>query len=113
MNNTIKYKGFSGSVDVDEDGQGFSGKILNIDDELSLYCGRTYEEFIQFFHEAVDDYIERKRSKAEEKNKQYKGSFNARVKNDVHRDAVVYSMKQRTSLNNLIEEAIKDKIYSN
>lgn len=110
MKNTIEYKGFIGTVEIDEEGKGFAGKLLGIND-VCIYMGDTYKEFIKMFHQTVDDYIA-DHSINEDEHNQFKGSFNVRVNPKVHKDATVYAMEKHISLNKLVELAIKDKIYS-
>lgn len=110
MKNTIEYKGFIGTVEIDEDGQGFGGKLLGTND-VCVYMGDTYKEFIKMFHQTVDDYIA-DNSLDTEKPNQFKGSFNVRVNPKVHKDATIYAKQKHISLNKLVEIAIKDKIYA-
>ena len=56
MNNTIQYKGYVGSVDFSEDDSIFYGKVLGIRSLIS-YEGENAKEFIDDFHQAVDDYL--------------------------------------------------------
>lgn len=57
MNNTMKYKGYTGSVEISEEDSVFFGKILGIRD-LVNYQGKTAPELIEGFHSAVDSYLE-------------------------------------------------------
>ncbi|MEQ3466074.1 hypothetical protein ABM135_04160 [Enterococcus cecorum] len=56
MNNTIQYKGYIGSVEFSEDDSIFYGKVLGIRSLIS-YEGENAKEFIEDFHQAVDDYL--------------------------------------------------------
>lgn len=110
MKNTIEYRGFIGTVEIDEDGQGFGGKLLGTNDDVCIYMGDTYKEFIKMFHQTVDDYIADNSINEKEYN-QFKGSFNVRVNPKVHKDATIYAMDKHISLNKLVEIAIREKIY--
>ena len=111
MKKTISYKGYIGSVEIDEEDHSFGGIIINVDDAHIIYGGRDYDELVNCFYEAVDNYIESKKGFEEESIGRYKGSFNVRVKPKVHRDAVIYAKQHDLSLNKVVESAIKDKIY--
>ena len=52
----MRYKGFIGSVDFNEEDNVFFGKIEDIDG-LVNFEGSSVEELESAFHEAVDDYI--------------------------------------------------------
>lgn len=55
--NTLKYKGFLGSVSFSEEDNVFFGKIEGIDG-LVNFEGESVKELTDAFHEAVDDYID-------------------------------------------------------
>ena len=52
----MRYKGFIGSVDFNEEDNVFFGNIEDIDG-LVNFEGSSVEELEPAFHEAVDDYI--------------------------------------------------------
>ena len=53
--NTLKYKGYIGSVSYSEPDKVFFGQIEGIDD-LVTYEGESVQELTSSFHEAVEDY---------------------------------------------------------
>ena len=57
MNNTIRYKGYVGSVEFSEEDGIFYGKVLGIRSLIS-YEGENAKELLDDFHGAVDDYLE-------------------------------------------------------
>lgn len=112
MKRTISYKGYIGSVEIDEEDHGFGGIILNIDNAHKIYGEKDYDKLVSSFHEAVESYINDTKSNNDESLSKYKGSFNVRVEPKVHRDAVVYAKQHDLSLNKVVEAAIREKIYS-
>lgn len=54
--NTLKYKGFIGSVNFSEEDSVFFGKIEGINGMVN-FEGQSVQELTEAFHEAVDDYI--------------------------------------------------------
>ena len=56
MDDTITYKGYTGSVEYSEADGTFFGKVLGIQN-LILYEGTDTQELVEDFHEAVDDYL--------------------------------------------------------
>lgn len=56
MNNTIQYKGYTGSIEYSKKDNIFYGKVSGIRDLVS-YEGNTVDELTKDFHEAVDNYI--------------------------------------------------------
>ncbi len=83
--NTLKYKGYIGSVAYSEPDKVFFGKIEGIDG-LVNHEGESVKELTDAFHEAVEDYLifcEEHNCKPE---KSYTGTFNVRIAPDTHRD---------------------------
>ena len=54
--NTLKYKGYIGSVSYSEPDKVFFGEIEGIND-LVTYEGESVDELTASFHEAVEDYL--------------------------------------------------------
>lgn len=111
MKNVMKYKGYVGSVELSEYDTTLFGKILGIR-PLILYEGRTADELIHGFHEAVDDYLQDCVEDGIAPEKPFKGSFNVRIGCELHRDAAIYAMEHEQSLNTFVMEAIKEKLAS-
>ena len=105
MNNTIEYKGYTGSIEFSEEDSIFFGKVMGIG-ALVSYEGQSAKELIEDFHNAVDDYLDLCAEKNMLPEKAYKGSFNVRVAPDIHKRAAVYAVMHNTSLNRFVEEAL-------
>ena len=104
----VDYKGTLGTVEIDNESKEFIGHIVKTGNKYT-YSGKNYEEFIEDFHSKVDAY--REELKNEKIEKQFKGSFNVRIKPSMHRDAYAYASDNNMSLNKLVETAIAEKIY--
>ena len=57
MTNTLKYKGYCGSVEFCAEDGILHGRILSIRDGVS-YHGKSVKKIKAAFREAVDDYLE-------------------------------------------------------
>ena len=57
MNQTLQYRGYTGSIEVSIEDNLLHGKVLDFNGLIS-YEGTTIEELIADFHEAIDDYLE-------------------------------------------------------
>lgn len=73
--NTLKYKGFVGSVAFSEEDNVFFGKIEGIDG-LVNFEGSSVDELKNAFHEAVDDYIAYCKEEGIQPQKTYSGTLN-------------------------------------
>ena len=109
MKNVMKYKGYYGSVEFDEDEPTFYGKLLYIRSLVS-YEGQTATELLQAFHEAVDDYLDTCQRESVSPEKPFKGSFNVRVGEAIHEKAVVIATQRNISLNELVKTALNHEL---
>jgi predicted HicB family RNase H-like nuclease len=107
----MEYKGYYGSVEASvEDGCLF-GKLEFID-PLVNYEGATVQDMVAAFHEAVDDYTQTCRNQGIEPQKPYKGTFNVRVGEELHRAAVIAAKQRDMNLNELVKRAIEREVMS-
>ena len=109
MNNTMEYKGYIGSVEFSENDGVFYGKVQGIRSLIS-YEGKNAKELVKDFHGSVDDYLSMCEEEGTEPEIAYKGSLNVRLGSDLHKQAAVYAMAHKQSLNSLIEEAVREKV---
>ena len=109
--NLMEYKGYYGSVEASvEDGCLF-GKLEFVG-PLINYEGATVQEMEAAFHEAVDDYMQSCRDQGIEPQKPYKGTFNVRVGQGLHRAAVIVAKQRDMNLNELVKQAIEREVVS-
>ena len=85
------------------------GKIEGIDD-LIMFEGSSVSELKKMFKEAVDDYIEICKQTNKPCLKSFKGSFNVRVKPEIHQRASMIAIAKGISLNQLVQKAIEREI---
>ena len=109
MNNTLKYKGFFASVIFSDEDNILFGKIEGIDD-LVMFEGSSVTELKAMFREAVEDYIEICKQSNKPCLKSFKGSFNVRVKPEIHQRAAMIATAKGISLNQLVQKAIEREI---
>jgi len=106
---TITYKGYIGSVRYsDEDGV-FFGKIEGISD-LVTFEGQSVPELKNTFHEAVDGYLEHCKEIGKNPDKPCRGSFNVRIKPELHRKIVMKASLMKLSLNRYIQTVLEKEV---
>lgn len=110
MRDIIVYKDYIGTVHYSADDDIFFGKIEGIND-LITFEGASVKELKAAFEEAVEDYIELCKLNEKEPEKTYKGSFNIRIKPDLHKQAARKALAEGKSLNQYIEDAIQEKVF--
>jgi len=106
MKDVMIYKGYIGSVHYSTEDEIFYGKIEGINDLIS-FEGSSVSELKAAFEEAVEDYLELCNLNGKEPEKNYKGSFNIRIKPELHKLAAQRAIMEGKSLNQYVEEAIE------
>lgn len=109
MNNTIEYKGYTGTVEFSEEDALFYGKVMGIRALIS-YEGTSAVELLDDFHGAVDDYLAMCEEMGKEPERAYKGTFNVRVDPALHRESVLYAAAHQMTLNSVVETALRQYV---
>ncbi len=108
----MKHKGYEGTVEFSEEDNILHGVIIGIVDVVS-YEGASVDELRQDFELAVDDYLVLCEKIGKEPNKPYKGSFNVRMGEKIHRRASAIARKHGQTLNYFVTNATKKAIEEN
>jgi putative hif-contiguous protein B len=109
VNNILSYKGYYTKVGFDSEDCILYGKIEGINDFVDFYCESVNEIKVEF-EKAVDDYLEFCKENGKTPEKPFKGSFNVRVSQEIHREAFLKANFQNKKLNQFVTEAIEEKI---
>ena len=107
--NTLKYKGYIGSVAFSEKDNVFFGKIEGIDG-LVNFEGDSVKELTDAFHEAVEDYLEYCKEEGIEPHKSYSGSLNIRISPEVHSKIAILAKQAGISINAFIKSAVEKQV---
>ena len=107
--NTLKYKGYIGSVNYSEPDKVFFGKLEGIDD-LVNYEGESVKEITDAFHEAVDDYLIFCEDQGVKPEKSYTGTFNVRIAPATHRDIANLAAEENISINAFVKKALAEAV---
>jgi len=103
--NTLRYKGFIGSVNFSEEDSVFFGKIEGINFE-----GQSVQELTEAFHEAVDDYLAYCEEEGIQPHKSYSGSLNVRLTPEIHSHIAMLAQRAGISINAFIKQALEKQI---
>jgi predicted HicB family RNase H-like nuclease len=109
MSDVLKYKDYLGSVHFSAEDEVFYGKLEGIND-LVTFEADTVAKLKKAFRESVEDYLDLCKQTGKEPDKMYKGSFNVRIKPELHKMAAWKAMQSGMSLNQLIEKSVKKYI---
>ena len=111
MKDVLLFKDYIGSVHYSSDDEIFFGKIEGINDSIS-FEGSSVHDLKAAFEEAVEDYIELCQLNGKDPEKVYRGSFNIRIRPELHRQLAQKALIEGKSLNQFIEDAIEEKVLS-
>ncbi len=111
MKDVMKYKGFIGSVHYASEDRIFYGKIEGIND-LITFEGSAVDELEEGFKYMVDEHIKDCIKENIPLEKSYKGNLNIRLSPDLHKKAAYNAALKGVSLNQYINNAIKQEIAS-
>ncbi len=106
MSNLIQYKNYHGKIEFSSDDGLFVGSVIGIRDSLNFH-GTTVEEITQSFHDCIDGYLETCAAIGKSPDKEYKGSFNVRIKPELHYKAATRAEELGVSLNQFVADAIQ------
>lgn len=106
MQGILKYKGYTGSIEVDTEDRIFHGRVLDIKDVVT-YCGSNYEELEQDFQESIEDYLEYCQELGEEPDKPFSGKLPLRTTPENHRKIFLAAQKSGQSINAWMEAVLQ------
>jgi predicted HicB family RNase H-like nuclease len=102
----MKYKGYTGVIELDEDSEALFGRVIGLRDVITFQAD-SVPEVIQAFHDSVDVYLEFCAARGERPEKPYSGQFVLRVDPQLHRAMAHTAEVRGTSLNALIEGTLE------
>lgn len=109
MSDTLEYKGYIGSAEVDVENRVLVGRLLFIRDAIA-YSATSIETLEKAFREAVDDYLATCAEEGDEPDLPCKGSFNVRVGPERHRAIAIAARREGVGLNEFISNALDDAV---
>lgn len=102
----LKYKGYMGRVEYDDEAGIFHGEVLDLRDVVT-FQGTSVKEIEQAFRDSVDDYLEFCRQRGEKPDKPFSGRLMVRLPRDLHHKAYVSARREGKSLNQWIAEQLE------
>ena len=102
----LKYKGYTGQVEFDDESGIFHGEVLDLRDVIT-FQGRSVEEIEQAFRDSIDDYLDFCQAQGEEPDKPFSGRLMLRLPSQLHRVTYVRARREGKSLNQWIAEKLE------
>lgn len=112
MKNMLEYKGYHAKIEFDEEDMLFVGSVFGIQDSLNFH-GTTIQDLVDNFHQGIDNYLEMCEEFGRKPDKEFKGSFNVRIDQELHREAAFAADRSGMTLNQYVEKAIRSAVSKN
>ena len=109
--NSLKYKGFIGSVSFSEYDGVFRGKIEGIDG-LVTFKGSSIKELTDEFHKAVEGYLAFCEQHGMPAKKSYSGTLNIRISPATHNAIADFAAEEGITINAFINLALEREVES-
>ncbi len=107
MKNVLQHKGYAGNVQFDADEMIFHGRVMGLKKAHISYEGKTVDELLKDFKNAVNDYLDMCAEDGIEPEKPFKGSFNLRLDPDLHKRLVVNALNEGKTLNAFVKDVLE------
>lgn len=106
----MEYKGYIGTIEADFEQDMLFGKLAYIRDVVT-YEAHTVADLQKAFEESVDKYLSSCAELHKKPDKPFKGSFNVRIGEELHRQASLAALSSgEKSLNAFVVEAIRERV---
>jgi len=103
---TLKYKGYSGTVEYSEEDNCLFGKAIGMNKNSITYEGNTIEELKADFEAGIDLYLESCEERGVKPQKPYSGSLNIRIPSELHSQLALKAQISGRSINAIIKELL-------
>ena len=105
----MKYKGYTGIVQFDDEAMIFHGEVAGLRDVIT-FRGNTPKEIKMEFEASIDGYIDWCYELGQEPEKPFSGNIHLRLKPDLHAKLAIEAKLQGVSLNNYINSTLQRSI---
>lgn len=102
----MKYKGYIGHVEYDDDAKIFHGEVVGLKDIIT-FQGKSVEELGQAFHDSINDYLAWCKERGEKPEKTFSGTFNLRIPPELHAKLALQAKTIGISLNSYVAEKLR------
>jgi len=101
----MKYKGYYGEVEYDDEAKIFHGEVIGLKDVIT-FQGKNVTEIEKAFKDSINDYLEWCHKRGEKPEKTYSGNIRIRMDPALHAHLALQAAKENISLNELINKKL-------
>lgn len=102
----MKYKGYIGHVEYDDEAKIFHGEVVGLKDVIT-FQGKSVDELERAFKDSVNDYLSWCKQRGEEPEKTFSGTFNLRIPPELHAKLALHAKTAGLSLNSYVMEKLR------
>lgn len=107
----MKYKGYRGQVNYDEEAKLFHGEVVGLKDVIT-FQGTSVDELEQAFKDSVDEYLDFCKELGRAPEKPYSGKLILRLPPEIHERAAYEAKCRGQSLNAWLKQGIQHLLTS-
>lgn len=104
----MKYKGYVGHVEFDDENDIFHGEVVDTNDVIT-FQGKSPKELKKAFKESINDYLAFCKEIDEKPNKPFSGKLVLRMSPSLHHEIFVHAKHEGKSINAFINDALSKK----
>ena len=108
---TLKYKGYSGTVEYSEEDECLFGKVIGMNKDVISYEGKTIEELKADFESGIEIYLESCKERGINPQKPFSGTLNIRIPSEVHSQLALKAQMSGRSINSIIKELLSNQLH--
>jgi len=101
------YKGYTGSVEFDEDDMVFHGRVVGIKD-IVTFEAETAQDLVKAFHDSVEDYLAFCAETKQKPEKPFSGNLSLRMSPSLHKQVVRAAGNKAQSVNQWITDTLSE-----
>jgi len=102
----LKYKGYTGYVEYDDEAKLFHGEVLDTKDVIT-FQGRSVDEIENSFRESIEDYLDFCAQRNEKPDRPFSGKFIIRMNPKLHHRIYIKAIKEGVSINKWVIDTLE------
>jgi predicted HicB family RNase H-like nuclease len=102
----LKYKGYTGYVEYDDEAKLFHGEVLDTKDVIT-FQGRSVDEIEKSFRESIEDYLDFCAQRNEKPDRPFSGKFVIRMSPKLHHRIYIKAIKEGKSINKWVIDTLE------
>jgi len=103
----LKYKGYTGYVEYDDESKIFHGEVLDTKDVIT-FQGRSVDEIEKAFRESIEDYLDFCAQRNEKPDRPFSGKFVIRMSPKLHHRIYIKAIKEGKSINKWVIDTLEN-----